>query len=100
MKKVLMMAMVLLIVLITVGSASAWHRHPRGHRHQFGVFIGPPVIYVPLPPPVRYHYYYPPYDYYDRGYRVWVPGYWDTRWTSYGWERVWIPSHWEWRVDP
>ena len=96
-----MIAMILLIVLITVGSASAWHRYPGGPHRHFGVFIGPPVIYLPPPPPfIRYHYYYPPYDYTHPGYRVWVPGYWDCRWTPYGWERVWIPGHWEWRVDP
>ena len=74
MKKVLMIGMVLLIILLAAGPALAWRGHHGGHSH-FGVFIGPPVIFVP-PPPAFYRYYYPP-DYYDPGYRVWVPGYWD-----------------------
>jgi len=92
-----MIGMVLLIIFLAVGSASAWRGHPRGHSH-FGVFIGPPVIYF-TPPPVYYRYYYPPYNYYDPGYRVWVPGYWDYGETPEGWGRVWIPGHWEWRYD-
>jgi hypothetical protein len=96
MKKILMIGMVSLIILLAAGPASAWRGHPRGHSH-FGVFFGPPVIYF-TPPPVYYRYYYPP-DYYDPGYRVWVPGYWDYRETPYGWERIWIPGHWEWRYD-
>ena len=108
MKKVLMVGVVLLILILTVGPASAWTRH--GYRHgyphhghsRFEVFIGPPVIFVPPPPPVRYYDYrsYPPddsYDYYERGNRVWVPGYWEYRSGPYGRERVWIPGHWEWR---
>ena len=104
MRKLFIFGLVLLILALTVGPASAWYRHgypPRGHSH-FGVFIGPPVIFVPPPPPVRYYYYrsYPPgdyYDYYQQDDRVWVPGHLEYRETPYGWERVWIPGHWEWR---
>jgi hypothetical protein len=106
MKKFLVLGTALLIVFLAAGSVSAWtgygHRygHHPGHS-RFGVFIGPPVIFVP-PPPVRYYYYrsYPPddaYDYYEQGDRVWVPGHLEYRETPYGWERVWVPGHWEWR---
>lgn len=103
MKKMLVVALVLAILVLSVGPASAWYdrrSHPRSHSH-FGVFIGPPVILLPPPPPVRYYYYrsYPPRDYYedDRYDRVWVPGHWEYRDGPYGWERVWVPGHWEWR---
>jgi len=102
MKKVLLISTFLLIFFLTTGIAPA-------HRVFFGfgfflppLIIGPPAIAVP--PPVYYPYppaFYPyPYDYYSPGYygyRVWVPGYWDTVWTERGWERVWIPGHWEYR---
>ena len=101
MKKLVILGIVFLILFLAVGSASARRGHPRGHSH-FGFFIGPPVIFVPPPPPVRYYYdrSYPPddyYDYYERGDRVWVPGYWEYRSGPYGRERVWIPGHREWR---
>jgi len=89
--------MVLLIIFVVAGSASAWRGHHRGHSRS-GVFIGPPVIYF-APPPVYQRYYYPR-DYYDPGDRVWIPGYWDYRESLYGWDRVWIPGHWEWRYGP
>ncbi len=77
MKKILMIAMVSLIILLTTGPALAWRGHSRGHFHghsHFGLFFGPPVFYLP-PPPVYPRYYYPP-DYYYPGDRVWIPGYW------------------------
>lgn len=91
-----MIGMLLTAMLLTAGSASAWGGHHRGH-FGFGFFIGPPVIVAP--PPVYYRGYYPPYrsygpGYYDYGYRVWVPGYWEEQWTPYGWDRVWIPGYW------
>ncbi len=94
MKKVLLICIVLLITLLAVGQALAWRGHPRVYSH-FGIFIGPPVFFVP-PLSVYPRYYYPP-NYYDSGYRVWVPGHWDYRDTPYGWERLWIRGHWEWR---
>jgi len=93
MKKLLILAMVLLVLLLAAGPASAWRGHPRGHSH-FGIFVAPPVFFGP--PPLVYPRYYAP-QYYDPAYRVWVPGYWDYRDTPYGWERVWMPGHWEWR---
>lgn len=127
MKKFLLIGLLLIVLVATLEPASAWTRHGSGHgyrhgsahgyghgyRHgygyyprgysNFGVFIGPPAIFVPPPlPPLRYYYYdsYPPdryYDYYEQGDRVWVPGYYEYRRTPYGWQRVWIPGHWEWR---
>jgi hypothetical protein len=53
------------------------------------------------PPPVYYRGYYSPPSYYgpdyyyNDPYRVWVPGYWENRWTPYGWERIWIPGYWQ-----
>ena len=87
--------MVLLILLLVGGSASAWDRHSWGGSRWgggyhggfgFGVFVGPPTVYYGVST-----YSYPP------PYRVWVPGYWDWRWSGYRWERVWIPGHWQWR---
>ena len=100
MKKLLILGMVFLILFLAVGSASAWRGHHRGRSH-FGVFIGPPVIFVP-PPPVRYYYNrsYPPddyNDYYEQDDRVWVQGHLEYVETPYGWKRVWVPGHWEWR---
>ncbi|MGQ9646355.1 MAG: hypothetical protein ACUVWO_07455 [Thermodesulfobacteriota bacterium] len=103
MKKILILSIASLVLVLSVGPASAWYGHrpyPRSHFH-FGVFIGPPVILLPPPPPVRYYYDRsdPPVDYYeyDRVDRVWVPGYWEYRKGPYGWERFWVPGHWEWR---
>jgi len=116
MKKFLLIGLMLMILAVTVEPASAWTRHGYGHgyghgyRHgyyprgysNFGVFIGPPAIFVPPPPPVGFYYSpsYPPDrydDYYEQGDRVWVPGYWGYREAPYGRRRVWIPGHWEWR---
>jgi len=94
MKKALLICIVLLITLLAVGQALAWRGHPRVYS-PFGIFIGPPVFFVP-PPSVYPRYYYPP-NYYDSGYRVWVPGHWDYRDTPYGWGRLWIRGHWELR---
>ena len=108
MKKLLILGMVFLILFLAVGPASAWTRqgyryghHPHGRSH-FGVFIGPPVIFVPPPPPVRYYYdrSYPPddyNDYYEQDDRVWVQGHLEYMETPYGWKRVWVPGYWEWR---
>ena len=91
------MSALLLVFFLTGGIASA-------HRIFFGFGFFPPVIVappravvMPAPPPVYSLY---PDDQYGsdyHGYRVWVPGYGETRWTNWGWERVWIPGHWEYR---
>jgi len=91
MKRIFLVAVAVSIVFLAAGSALAW-----GHPH-WGVraFIGPPLI---LPPPPVVHYSYPPpYDYYYGSHRVWVPGYWDWRWTPRGWLRARVPGHWGWR---
>ena len=96
MRKFLIISIVLITIFLVTGAASAWYRPHRHHHYGFGVFIGPPVIWAP---PLYYRYpyypdYSPPYGYYNYGYRVWVPGHWEERWTPYGWERVWIPGYW------
>lgn len=94
MKKILIVSMVLATILLTSGVASA---HWRSH-FSFGVFLPPVAVWAP--PPVVYPGY-PPYGYYSPGYygyRAWVPGFWESRWTPYGWRRVWIPGHW--RYEP
>lgn len=86
MKKLLMIGFILLVTFLAVGTASAHVRF-----HFFGLFAVPPVVIAPAP--VNYYPgYYSPYPYY--GYRVWVPGHWDWRWTPRGWGRVWIPGYW------
>ena len=90
MKKILILSVVLVTILLatglTAGVASAhWWNHV-----SFGVFLPqPPAV---LAPPVVVSPGYPAYGYY--GYTVWVPGYWQSRLTPYGWTRVWIPGHW------
>jgi hypothetical protein len=92
-----MISLIILAIFLSSGSAFAWFRPYYGH---FGVFIAPPPIWV-APPPVYYRGYYPPPSYYGQDYyyndpyRVWVPGYWENRWTPYGWERIWIPGYWQ-----
>jgi hypothetical protein len=97
MKNFLIISLALLIFLLTTGVASAWHKHPSHHYHyHFGIFLDPPVVRIG--PPVYHREYYPPYIYYPPhyyGYRVWVPGHWEERWTSHGWETVWIQGNWE-----
>jgi hypothetical protein len=101
MKKMLLISLVFFITLFGAEVASA-HRWTFG----FGVHIPPPVIVAP--PATVYPYpapplYYGPRSYYphDRppyvGYRSWVSGFWDWRWTQYGWQRVWFPGHWKYR---
>ena len=95
MKRFIVFSLILLAIFLSSGSAFAW----RGYGH-FGVFIAPPPIWV-APPPVYYRGYYSPPSYYgpdyyyNDPYRVWVPGYWENRWTPYGWERIWIPGYWQ-----
>ncbi|HSB04166.1 MAG TPA: hypothetical protein VLK23_03160 [Thermodesulfobacteriota bacterium] len=93
MKKTLIVSMVfsmfLITILLTSEVASA---HWRSHFN-FGVYFAPPVVW----PPVVGYPTYPPFGYYGPGYygyRAWVPGYWEDRWTPYGWRRIWIPGFW------
>jgi len=97
MKKISFTLLILITFLLTTTIASARDRYPYHHRHpsRSGIYIGPPGIWIS--PPVSYRSYYPPYPAYpsyEYGYRVWVPGYWEERWTPYGWESVWVPGHW------
>jgi hypothetical protein len=93
----MLILLILMVFLITTDIASARGRYHHGPSHRSGFYIGPPSIWVA--PPVYYRPYYPSYrayppDYYGYGYRVWVPGYWEERWTPYGWEKVWVPGYW------
>lgn len=87
MKKLLVAALVLMVTLLAAGTALA-----HVSFHFFGFFPFPSVVVAPAPvysyPPA----YYPPYPSY--GYRVWVPGHWESRWTDHGWERAWLPGYW------
>jgi hypothetical protein len=94
MRKVLILSVILVTLLLSTGMASAhWRTH-----FSFGVFLPPLAILAPPPavvvtpdsPPYGYGYYGPGYY----GPRVRVPGYWEDRWSPYGWRRVWIPGYW------
>lgn len=71
------------------GPRPAFRPHHHGHHGwvapvAFGVgaVVGAVVSTVAAPQPVR----------------VWVPGYWTTRFDVYGRPcQVWVPGHWEWR---
>ena len=94
MKKILFISIALVTVLLTAGMASA-------HGWTYfgvGVSLPLPILQVVPPPAVVYSPGYPPsYGYYSPGYyapRVWVPGYWGSHWTPYGWRRVWVRGYW------
>jgi hypothetical protein len=94
MKKILIlsMALVLVVAFLAADPAQAWHRQRHHHGHfSFGFFVAPPVVVAP--PPIYYRSY-PSYDYYDYGYREWVPGYWGWRRDGDRWERDWVPGYW------
>ena len=94
MKKILLAGIVVAVVLLVAGSASAHWRHHFG----FGFSFSPPAAWVAPPP--YYPGYYAPHGYpdpYDYGYRARVPGHWEKRWTPYGWRRVWVPGYWQHR---
>jgi hypothetical protein len=97
MKKTAFILLILITFLIITGFALARDRRPYHHRppDHSGIYIRPRGIWIS--PPVYYRSYYPPYRAYPSygyGYRVWVPGYWEERWTPYGWESVWVPGYW------
>ena len=89
MKKTVFILLILTTFLLTTTIASA--RDGRSHYHRpsyhSGMYTGPPGTWIS--PPVYYRSYYPPYRAYPSygyDYRVWVPGYWEERWTPYGWK--------------
>ena len=101
MKKIIiiMIGLILLTLFLSSGPALAWHG---GH---LGVFLAPPPFWVG-PPAVYYRGYYPPPAYYGPGYypgyyygppRVWIPGHWESRWITSGWQRAWVPGYWRYR---
>jgi hypothetical protein len=91
MRKNVIIATVVVVLLLSAGIASA-----RG-RWGFGVLINPPVYVSPAPVPPSVYQSYPDYDRsayaYDE-YREWVPGHWEQRPGQFGWRSVWIPGHW------
>jgi hypothetical protein len=100
MRRSILILLILISFLITTDIASArdGRHYYHGPSYRSGFYISPPVIRIA--PPVHYRPYYPSYriyppaDYYEYGYKVWVPGYWEERWMPYGWERVWVPGYW------
>jgi len=79
MRKILMISIVLLVIMVVTGSASAWVRVHPGYRWggvyhsypRFGVAFGPRVVWAPpvyWVPPIYYGTYYPPYVYYGPNY--------------------------------
>ncbi len=89
MNKLLTALLILTVTFLAAGTASAHVRFGF-----FGVFPFPSVTVAPAPV-YSYPAYYPPYPAYPPyGYRAWVPGHWEWRWTGYGRARVWIPGHW------
>ncbi|MGQ9509719.1 MAG: hypothetical protein ACUVTN_10015 [Thermodesulfobacteriota bacterium] len=105
-RKVINLSLFFLILFSSMGVASAWERHShwRPHFHiGFQIILPPPPPILLYPPVVIYREYSPSYyydgpRYYREGYREWVPGHWEERWTPYGWERIWVPGHWRyWR---
>ena len=94
MKKILLISMLLAVLFLTTGTASAWVSF--GFRLPGPpVVVGPPVVTVAPPPYYPYPYAYPYYGYY--GYRTWVPGYWGGGWVGHGWGRAWHGGHWGYR---
>ncbi len=84
MKKSLVVAAVFASILLTTGIASASH-------WGFSVVLPPVGVYAaPAAPPPAYS----PPPYYAPGYRTWVPGHWEDRWTPYGYRRAWVPGFW------
>jgi hypothetical protein len=106
MKKILVLAIVILAVVVITGQASAWWAgvyRPHVHYWGWGV-VGPRVVWAPpffWGPPIYYGSYYPPYGYYgprDDQPWVWVPGHWGERQTQEGGStKVWIPGHWKYK---
>ena len=108
MKKILMVILICVVIFLITDTASAWRvgvRPVRPHHPRFGVVIGPPPFFYYGPPVVYYRGYYPPpYSYYppptsryyENGYPVWIPGYWEERPTPDGrTESVWVPGYWK-----
>lgn len=76
MKKLIMISLILLAIFLTSGSALAQYRH---HYSHFGIFIGPPTIWIGPPAIIHREYYPPPYyppPYYPPPY-YYPPDYYD-----------------------
>ena len=93
MKRILIVSIALGTVLLCTGIASAYGQP----YFSFGVSLPSPVAWARPPAPVVAYPGYPPYAYYSPRYygcRAWVPGYWGSRWTLYGWTRVRGRGYW------
>jgi hypothetical protein len=75
MKKFLMISVLLLVIVMVAGSASAWMKVHPGHgwgkiyhpHPRFGAAVAPRAVWAPpvyWAPPIYYGPYYPPYVYY------------------------------------
>ena len=94
-KSFIIVGLILLTIFLATGSTFACHHHHHCYRH-FRAIIAPTSFWIG-PPAVYDRGYYPPRTYYEPYYgpgRVRVPGYWEKRWTPYGWKRVRIPGYW------
>jgi hypothetical protein len=93
MKKIIIVTIALVATLSCAEITSAgWQPY-----FSLGVFLPPPVAWARPPAPVVAYLGYPAYAYYSPryyGYRAWVPGYWESRWTPYGWTKVWVRGYW------
>ena len=101
MKRIVLIGTLLLVFVLTAGTASA--RVIFGPGFHFlppiiapRVIVAPPPAYYPNPYgyysyPDTYGYYSYPYGYY--GFRAWGPGYWDHG----GRGRARIKGHWRYR---
>ena len=93
MKKIIIVTIALVATLSCAEITSAdWQPY-----FSLGVFLPPPVAWTRPPAPVVAYPGYPSYAYYSPryyGYRAWVPGHWESRWTPYGWTKVWVRGYW------
>ena len=100
MKRIVLIGTLLLVFVLTTGTASARIILPPGWPF-LPPIIAPPVIEAPPPAydpnpygyytyPDTYGYYSYPYGYY--GFRGWGPGYWG--YGGWGRARIWGPGYW------
>jgi len=96
MKRIVLIATLLLVFVLTAGTASARIILPPGWPFVPPIIEAPPPVYYPNPygyysSPDPYGYYSYPYGYY--GPRAWGPGYRGHG----GWGRDRVPDHWRYR---
>jgi hypothetical protein len=103
---VIVVAIIVGFILLLPANGQAWrhgyssdHHEPHFYSHGYGSWNYRVPRYIP--PPARrysrhnnYYNYWPSQPYYHPSYRSWIPGYWENRWTTYGWITIWIPGYW------